>query len=455
MFELLSERLERTFKNLRGQGRLTEDNITDSLREVRMALLEADVALPVVKEFISQVRERAVGEEVRSSLTPGQMLIKIVHQELVLLMGESNAGLELQVQPPAVILVAGLQGAGKTTSVAKLARYLGQDANRKVTVVSCDVYRPAAIDQLQTLARQVNVDFIPSQAEQNPVNIAKLALDHARKGFFDVLIVDSAGRLHVDEDMMQEIKHLHDALHPVETLFVVDSMTGQDAVHAATTFNQVLPLTGVLLTKMDGDARGGAALSVRQITGKPIKFMGTGEQTSALEPFHPERIASRILGMGDVLTLIEEVEKKTDRDKAQKLASKMKQGQRFTLVDFKEQLGQLRNMGGLGAVMDKLPGIPAVPKQMDMTSGDREFIRMESIINSMTPLERRRPEVINGSRKKRIAAGSGTRIQDVNRLLKQFTRMQKMMKQLTRKGGMKNLIRNLGGKFPPGGIPSG
>ena len=455
MFDLLSQRLERTFKNLRGQGRLTEDNITNSLREVRMALLEADVALPVVKEFISRVRERAVGEEVKASLTPGQMLIKIVHQELVTLMGESDTGLNLQVQPPAVILVAGLQGAGKTTSVAKLARYLKQDADKKVTVVSCDIYRPAAIDQLQSLAKQVEVDFIPSQPGQDPVTIAGNALDYARKGFFDVLIVDSAGRLHIDENMMQEIKCLHDALRPAETLFVVDSMVGQDAVHAAETFNQVLPLTGVLLTKMDGDARGGAALSVRQVTGKPIKFMGTGEQASALEPFHPERVASRILGMGDVLSLIEEVEKKTDKDKAEKLASRMKQGQRFTLEDFREQLVQLRNMGGLGAVIDKLPGVPAMPKQMDMTTGNREFIRMESIISSMTPQERRRPEVINGSRKRRIAAGSGTRIQDVNRLLKQYTQMQKMMKRFTRKGGMKNFLRNFGGKLPPGSFPSG
>ena len=453
MFEILSERLESTFRNLRGQGRLTEDNISDSLREVRMALLEADVALPVVKEFILQVKERALGEEVKSSLSPGQMLIKIVHQQLVALMGDTNTGLNLQVQPPAIILVAGLQGAGKTTTVAKLARYLKESENRKVAVVSCDVYRPAAIDQLETLAKQVGVDFIPSQPDHEPLAIAGNAIDHARRGYFDVLIVDSAGRLHIDEKMMQEIKHLHEALHPVETLFIVDSMVGQDAVHAATTFNQVLPLTGVLLTKMDGDARGGAALSVRQVTGKPIKFMGTGEQTSALEPFYPERVASRILGMGDVLSLIEEVEKKTDKDKAQKLASRMKQGQRLTLEDFQEQLAQLRNMGGLGAVMDKLPGMPAIPKQVDMTTGNLEFSRLESIINSMTPLERRRPEIINGSRKRRIASGSGTRIQDVNRLLKQFTQMQKMMKRLSKKGGMQNFMRNLGGKMPPGGMP--
>lgn len=449
MFETISERLGGVLKNLRGQGRLTEENITTSLREVRMALLEADVALPVVREFIDHVRERALGREVMSSLTPGQAVIKIVNQELVRLMGESNVGLDLNTQPPAVILVAGLQGAGKTTTVAKMARYLKENEKRRVAVVSCDIYRPAAIDQLATLAAEVGVEFIPSNTDQDAANIADTALQQARKQFFDVLIVDSAGRLHVDDAMMQEIQLLQNRLHPVETLFVVDSMMGQDAVNAARAFSEALPLTGVVLTKIDGDARGGAALSVRHITGKPIKFMGTGEKTSALTPFYPERIASRILGMGDVLSLIEEVEKKTDRDKAEKLAKKLKQGRGFTLEDFREQLQQMRSMGGVGNLIDKLPGMPAISQQVDAEKGNREFTRLEAIINSMTPRERRKPDIINGSRKKRIAAGSGTQIQDVNRLLKQFNQMQKMMKRLSKKGGMKNLMRGLGGKLPP------
>lgn len=453
MFETISERLGGALRNLRGQGRLTEDNIASTLRDVRMALLEADVALPVVKDFIAHVRERALGKEVMSSLTPGQALIKIVNQELVRLMGESNVGLELNTRPPAVILVAGLQGSGKTTSVAKMARYLKENEKRKVAVVSCDIYRPAAIDQLQTLARETGVEFIPSHAGQKPAKIAEAALLQARQQFYDVLIVDSAGRLHIDEDMMQEIRQLHKQLDPAETLFVVDSMMGQDAVNAARAFNDALTLTGVILTKTDGDARGGAALSVRHVTGKPIKFMGTGEKTTALTPFHPERIASRILGMGDVLSLIEEVEKKTDKEKAEKLAKKLKKGKGFTLEDFREQLQQMRSMGGLGNVMDKLPGMPALPQQVEAEKGDREFIKLEAIINSMTPVERRKPDVINGSRKKRIAAGSGTRIQDVNRLLKQFNQMQKMMKRLSKKGGMKNMLRGFGGKLPPGGMP--
>lgn len=418
-----------------------------------MALLEADVALPVVKDFIEHVRERSLGKEVMSSLTPGQAVIRIVNQELVRLMGESNVGLDLDTQPPAVILVAGLQGAGKTTSVAKMARYLKENDKRKVAVVSCDIYRPAAIDQLKTLAEETGVTFIPSRAGQKPVDIADAAMEQARRQFVDVLIVDSAGRLHVDEDMMQEIQELQGRLEPAETLFVVDSMMGQDAVKAARAFGDALPLTGIILAKTDGDARGGAALSVRYITGKPIKFMGTGEKTGALSPFYPERIASRILGMGDVLSLIEEVEKKTDRDKAEKLAKKLKQGKGFTLEDFREQLQQMRSMGGLGNMIEKLPGMPALSQQVDAEKGNREFIRMEAIINSMTPRERRKPDVINGSRKKRIAAGSGTQIQDVNRLLKQFNQMQKMMKRFTRKGGMKNILRGFGGKMPPGGMP--
>ncbi len=453
MFETISERLGRVIKDLRGQGRLSEENISTALREVRMALLEADVALPVVREFIDHVKERALGQEVMSSLTPGQAVIKIVNQELVSLMGESNSGLNLNTQPPAIILVAGLQGAGKTTTVAKLARYLRENLNKKVAVVSCDIYRPAAIDQLQTLAGEIGVEFYQSAANQDPVIIAKNAEENARKHFSDVLIVDSAGRLHIDEDMMQEIRKVHAALNPVETLFVVDSMMGQDAVNAARAFNEALPLTGVILTKTDGDARGGAALSVRHVTGKPVKFMGTGEKTSALTPFHPDRIASRILGMGDVLSLIEEVEQKADKDKAQKLAKKLQQGKGFTLEDFQEQLQQMRSMGGLGNLMDKLPGMPGMQQKIDMEKGNKEFIKLEAIISSMTPQERRKPDVINGSRKKRIAAGSGTQIQDVNRLLKQFTQMQKMMKKFSKKGGMKNFMRGMGGKLPPGGMP--
>jgi signal recognition particle subunit SRP54 len=450
MFETISDRLGNVLKDLRGQGRLTEDNIATTLREVRMALLEADVALPVVKDFIDQLKQRALGAEVSSSLTPGQSVIKIVNQELVRLMGESNAGLDLDTRPPVIVLVAGLQGAGKTTTVAKLARYLKENQDRKVAVVSCDIYRPAAIDQLQTLASGIGVEFIASKPDQDPVAIAGEAMEIARKHFIDVLIVDSAGRLHIDNAMMQEIQKIHDVLQPAETLFVIDSMTGQDAVNTAKVFNDTLPLTGVILSKVDGDARGGAALSVRYVTGKPIKFMGTGEKTSALTPFYPERIASRILGMGDVLSLIEEVEKKTDKQKAQKLARKLKQGKRFSLEDFQEQLQQMRTMGGLGNILEKLPGLPALLKDADR--GNREFIKYEAIINSMTLVERRKPDLINGSRKKRIARGSGTQIQDINRLLKQFNQMQKMMKRMTTKGGMKNMLRGLGGKFPPGGM---
>jgi signal recognition particle subunit SRP54 len=450
MFENLSERLGKTFKNLSGKGRLTEDNIKDTLREVRMALLEADVALPVVRDFIGQVKERAVGTEVSKSLNPGQVFIKIVQSELESVMGQVNESLNLAAQPPAVVLMAGLQGAGKTTSVGKLAALLKQREKKKVLVVSVDVYRPAAIKQLETLATEVDVEFFPSSEDQNPVDIANAAIDFARKHFFDVLLVDTAGRLHVDGKMMGEIQVLHNAINPIETLFVVDAMTGQDAANTAKAFNDALPLTGVILTKADGDARGGAALSVRHITGKPIKFIGTGEKLDALEAFHPERIASRILGMGDVLTLIEEVERKVDKDKAQKLAKKVQKGKGFDLQDFKEQLEQMRNMGGMMSMMDKMPGMGNMTSQIKEKANDKSFVQMESIINSMTPGERTRPDVIKGGRKRRIAAGSGTQIQDVNRLLKQFTQMQKMMKKMSG-GGMKKMMRGMQGMIPPGG----
>ena len=451
MFENLSERLGRTLKKLRGQGRLTEDNIKDSLREVRMALLEADVALPVVREFIDRVRERAVGQEVLTSLSPGQALIKVVQDELVAVMGEASAGLNLNVQPPAVVLMAGLQGSGKTTTVAKLARWL-KAQKKSVLVVSCDVYRPAAIDQLRTLAGEVEVDFFPSTPEQDPVAIARDALDHARKQFKDVLIVDTAGRLHIDDEMMGEIKRLHAAINPAETLFVVDSMTGQDAAKTASAFNEALPLTGVVLTKIDGDARGGAALSIRHITGKPIKFLGSGEKTAALEVFHPDRIASRILGMGDVLSLVEEAQSKVDQASAMKLAKKLKTGKGFDLEDFRDQLQQMSAMGGLSGLLDKLPGVSNLPAAVKNQVNDKDMGRLVAIINSMTPKERRFPDIIKGSRKRRIADGSGTQVQDVNRLLKQFTQMQKMMKKMG-KGGMGKMMRMMKGRLPPGMPP--
>ncbi len=454
MFNNLTERLGKVLNNLRGQGRLSEENIKDTMREVRMALLEADVALPVVRGFVDQVKAKAMGEEVMRSLTPGQTLIKIVNDELVQVMGEANESLDLAAQPPAVILMAGLQGSGKTTSVAKLARWLQETGKKRVMVVSCDVYRPAAIDQLQTLAEEVKAEFFPSSVEQAPVKIAQDALAQAKKSFCDVLIVDTAGRLHVDDAMMLEIKDLHAAITPVETLFVVDSMTGQDAANTAKAFNEALPLTGVILTKADGDARGGAALSIRQITGKPIKFIGMGEKTDALEPFHPDRIASRILGMGDVLSLVEEVSRKVDQNKAEKLAKKLQKGKGFDLEDFKEQMSQMANMGGMSGLLDKLPGMGELPDHVKNQVNDKEVGRLIAIINSMTPQERRFPAVIKGSRKRRIAAGSGTQIQDVNKLLKQFTQMQKMMKKM-KGGGMKKMMRNLGGKFPGGGMPPG
>jgi signal recognition particle subunit SRP54 len=449
MFESLSDRLAGTLKRLRGQGRLTEDNIKDTLREVRMALLEADVALPVVREFIERVRERAVGREVMQSLTPGQALVKVVHDELVAVMGEACDELNLRAQPPAIVLMAGLQGSGKTTTVAKLARWLIERKKKSVLLVSCDVYRPAAIEQLHKLAGEVNAQFFPSDPGQDPVDIAEAAVAHGRKQFVDVIIIDTAGRLHVDAEMMGEIQRLHAAVDPVETLFVVDSMTGQDAANTAKAFHEALPLTGVVLTKADGDARGGAALSIRHITGKPIKFLGVGEKTAALEPFHPDRIASRILGMGDVLSLVEEAEHKLDKDKAQQLADKLKKGKGFDLEDFRDQLRQMSSMGGIASLMDKLPGMGEVPDAVKSQVNDRELVRMAAIIDSMTPQERRFPDVIKGSRKRRIAAGSGTDIQQVNRLLKQFGQMQKMMKKVS-KGGFGKMLRGLKGRLPQG-----
>jgi signal recognition particle subunit SRP54 len=452
MFDNLTQRLTQTMQKLRGKGRLTEDSIRETLREVRIALLEADVALPVVQDFIGQVRERALGQEVISSLQPGQALVKIVHDELVRVMGEENEALDLKASPPVVVLLAGLQGSGKTTTTAKLARHLKEQHKKTVMVVSCDVYRPAAIDQLKTLAEQVGVIFHPSSVTDNPVAIARQAVDAASKQFADVLLVDTAGRLHIDADMMDEIRQLHTAVNPHETLFVVDSMTGQDAANTAQAFNEALPLTGVILTKTDGDARGGAALSVRQITGKPIKFVGTGEKTEALQPFHPERIASRILGMGDVLSLVEDVQRHVDQDKAEKLARKIKKGRGFDLEDFRSQLEQMQNMGGLGNLVEKMPGMSDLPDQVKNRVNDKQTISMIAIINSMTPQERSFPDVIRGSRKKRIASGSGTQVQDINRMLKQFSQMQRMMKKFG-KGGMKGMMRKLAsmkGQMPPG-----
>ena len=449
MFQNLTDRLGRTFKNLRGQGRLSEDNIKDTLREVRMALLEADVALPVVKEFTEKVRARAVGQEVLQSLSPGQALVKIVNDELVSLMGEACDELNLSAQPPAVVLMAGLQGSGKTTSSAKLARWLKERKKKSVLVASCDIYRPAAIQQLQTLAKEVGAEFFPSSGDQDPVDIAVAALDQARKQHLDVVIIDTAGRLHIDEQMMDEIQRVHAAVDPVETLFVVDSMTGQDAANTARAFHEALPLSGVVLTKTDGDARGGAALSIRAITGKPIKFLGIGEKTDALEPFHPDRVASRILGMGDVLSLVEEAERKVDKNKAAKLAKKLHKGKRFDLEDFHDQLEQMMGMGGLGSLMDKLPGVGQLPQNVREQVNDRDMHRMLAVIRSMTPKEKQFPDIIKGSRRRRIAAGSGTQVQDVNRLLKQFTQMQKMMKKMS-KGGMKNMMRGLKGRMPQG-----
>ena len=452
MFESLSQRLTVTVQRLRGRGRLTEENIRESLREVRIALLEADVALPVVQALIERVKVRAVGQEVLKSLTPGQALVKVVSDELSALMGTANAALDLAATPPAVVLMAGLQGAGKTTTVAKLARFLKERQKKKVLVVSCDVYRPAAIAQLETLAAQVGVGFFASGSDQDPLAIARAALAAARREVADVLIVDTAGRLAVDAAMMAEIRALHAALNPVETLFVVDAMAGQDAATTARAFAEALPLTGVILTKTDGDARGGAALSVRYVTGRPIKFLGTGEKTEALEPFHPDRIAQRILGMGDVLSLVEEVERGVDHEKARKLAQKVAKGKRFDLDDMRDQLQQMLGMGGLAGLMDKLPGVAALPASVKSRVDDREVQRMVAIINSMTRKERRHPDLLNGSRKVRVARGSGMQPADVNRLLKQYQQMEKMMSKLSQ-GGIKGMMRQMQGAMKRGGMP--
>ena len=454
MFENLTGRLADATRNLTGKGRLSETNIKDTLRQVRLALLEADVALPVVKSFIERVRVRAIGEEVGKSLSPGQALVKIIHGELVGLLGKDATPLNLKAQPPVVMLLAGLQGAGKTTTAAKLARRLIEKDKKRVMMVSVDVYRPAAILQLQTLANEVGASFCESSESDKPVKIVKKALDEARRSHVDVLLIDTAGRLHVDEELMQEIVNVHAAAGPQETLFVIDSMAGQDAVNSATAFNDKLPLTGVILTKADGDAKGGVALSVVEVTGKPIRFIGTGEKTDALEAFHPDRMASRILGMGDVLTLVEEIEEKVDREKADKLASKLKKGRGFDLSDLKDQFEQMMNMGGMAAMLDKLP----IPGNVNAgalkdAANEKQMKRQVGIINSMTPAERRFPKTINGSRKKRIAKGAGLQIQDVNRLLKQHTQMEKMMKKMS-KGGMKNMMRGMGGGgLPPGMMP--
>ena len=444
MFENLQDRLSGTLRNLTGKAKLSEDNIKDAMREVRMALLEADVALPVVKDFVERVRERAVGQEVSKSLSPGQQFVKIVKDELEAVMGQANEGLDLAAQPPAIILMAGLQGAGKTTSTAKLAKYLQEKEKKKVMVVSADVYRPAAIRQLETVAGEVGANFFPSSTDQKPLEIAKAAVKEAQLRFMDVLIVDTAGRLAVDQAMMREIQDLHVTLKPVETLFVVDAMTGQDAANTAKAFGDAINLTGVILTKADADSRGGAALSVRHITGKPIKFLGVGEKSDALEPFHPDRLASRILGMGDVLSLIEEAESKLDKKKADKLAKKIQKGKKFDLEDLRDQLQQMKNMGGMAGMLDKLPGM-AGAAQAANNMDPKVFARMEAIINSMTPEERRNPDLLNGSRKKRITKGSGTEIQDLNRLMKQYKQMAKMMKKMKNPKGMANMMRGVQG----------
>ncbi len=450
MFDTLSERFTDIFKKLRGYGRLTEENINDGLRDVRMALLEADVALPVVKSFIEDIRVRSLDKEVLASLTPGQALIKIVNEELITLLGKDNEPLKLSTQPPAVIFLAGLQGSGKTTTCAKLGVFIKEKEKKNVALISTDIYRPGAIKQLQILAKESNLSWLESKESDKPTNIVKTGYELAKRKFFDVLIVDSAGRLHIDDEMMKEIKALHSILNPIETLFVIDSMMGQDAVNAAAEFNKILPLTGSILTKTDGDSRGGAALTVKHTTGKPIKFIGTGEKSEDLAPFNPDRIASRILGMGDVLTLIEEVEKKTDKEKALKLSKKMKKGKGFSLIDFRDQLKQMSNMGGIGSILDKLPIAKKIPDNIEKHIDDREFIRSIAIIDSMTSKERFDPKIINGSRKKRIATGSGTKIQEINKLLKQFNQMQKMMKKFSNKGGLSKILKGGHGRKPPG-----
>lgn len=452
MFENLSGRLRQTIKSLRGQARLTEDNIKEALREVRMALLEADVALPVVRAFISEVQARAIGKEVIESLNPGQVLIKVVHEELVKIMGETNESLNLKTQPPAIILLAGLQGAGKTTSVGKLAKFLQKKEKKRVAVVSADVYRPAAIEQLKTVANQVGVEFIPSSTEEAPTAIAKRAKETAKNGNFDVLIVDTAGRLHIDDTLMDEIKMVHKVLEPIETLFVVDSMTGQDAANTAKAFDDALPLTGVILTKIDGDARGGAALSIRHITQKPIKFLGVGEKADALEPFHPDRLASRILDMGDVLSLVEEIEAKVDRKEAERLTDKFKKGEALDLEDFKSQMEQMLGMGGINKFMDKLPGMGDISEQMKGQVDDSLFRRKIAIINSMTKAERSDYKLLRGPRRMRVAKGAGVNIQDVHRLIKEYEQMLHMMKHF-KAGGVGGLMRRAKGMVGKGALP--
>ncbi|MDX9701100.1 MAG: signal recognition particle protein [Rhodocyclaceae bacterium] len=448
MLDNLTQRLSKVVKTLRGQARLTEDNIQEAMREVRMALLEADVALPVVKDFIARVKEKAVGQEVIGSLTPGQALVGVVHDELKALMGGAHAGLDLSTQPPAVVLMAGLQGAGKTTTTGKLGKLLHERMKKKVLAVSADVYRPAAIEQLKTVAAQAGIDFFPSRTDQKPVDIALAALDHARRHYYDVVLLDTAGRLAIDEAMMAEIKALHAAVKPIETLFVVDAMLGQDAVNTARAFNEALPLTGVVLTKLDGDSRGGAALSVRHVTGKPLKFAGVGEKLSGLEEFHPERMASRILGMGDILGLVEEARRGVDEEAARQFAQKLKTGKGFDLNDFKEQIAQMRKMGGLSSMLDKLPAqFAEAAGKLQGGAEEKAINRIEGIINSMTPLERARPELLKASRKRRVAAGAGVSVQEVNRLLKQFEQTQKVMKQFS-KGGMQKMMRAMKGMMP-------
>ncbi|MBK6638173.1 MAG: signal recognition particle protein [Rhodocyclaceae bacterium] len=458
MLENLTQRLSRLVKTMRGQARLTDENIYEMMREVRMALLEADVALPVVKDFVAKVKEKALGQEVVGSLTPGQALVGVVHRELTELMGGTSSGLNLAMQPPAIILMSGLQGAGKTTTTGKLGKWLKERQKKKVLVVSCDVYRPAAIEQLKAVAAQAGIDFFPSSGDQKPKDIAAAAIDWAKRHFYDVLFIDTAGRLAIDEAMMAEIRDLHAQVKPIETLFVVDAMLGQDAVNTAKAFNEALPLTGVILTKLDGDSRGGAALSVRHVTGKPIKFTGVGEKLTGLEEFHPERMASRILGMGDILSLVEDAQRGVDQEKAQAFADKLKSGKGFDLNDFKEQMSQVRNMGGIGSLLDKLPAqFGAMAQQAGGAVEDKSIRRIEGIINSMTQKERTHPELIKASRKRRIATGAGVSVQEVNRLLNQFEQTQKMMKQFT-KGGMGKMMRNMkglmgnaGGRFP--GMP--
>ena len=447
MLDNLTSRLAKIVKTIRGEARLSDANVQDALREVRVALLEADVALPVVKDFIASIREKALGQEVIGSLTPGQALVGVVHRELTSLMGEANVGLDLATQPPAVILMAGLQGSGKTTTTGKLARLLRERERKKVLVVSCDVYRPAAIKQLETVAGQAGVEFLPSSAGEAPLAIARRALDHAKTRYFDVLLVDTAGRLAIDEAMMREIRELHAALAPVETLFIVDSMQGQDAVNVAKAFNDALPLTGVILTKLDGDARGGAALSVRRITGKPVKFAGIGEKLDGIEAFHPERMASRILGMGDIVSLVEDAHRKVDVAEAKQLADKIRKGKGFDLEDFKAQIQQMTKMGGIASLLDKLPAQLAGQIPASQLQDERQFRRIEGIINAMTPRERASPELIKASRKRRIASGAGVPVQEVNRLLNQFEQMQKMMKMM-KGGNLQRMMRNMKGMLP-------